>query len=362
MQSRTFGHTGVEVSPIALGCWIFGVDWWGHRDQSDCDRLCGFALDRGITFFDNGDAYGNGRAETLFANWLKTLPNSQRDKVVIGGKFGYDFYSDPGTPGSHKERTQDFSPAFLRKALENSLERLGVDHIDIYTAHNIKLTQFNDDLFAELDKIQQEGKVRAWGVSLGPAIGWREEGFAAMGHHGAQVVQTVFNYLEQHPGRELCEMAQSSRAGIMARVHDNSGVLKGVIKADTKLDQNDHRKFRDMPWRIYGPQKVDAIRPIFEKHDGGGMTVHQFACKWLLQSSPAMTTITATLLNEAEVDEAVEATEKPDLTPAEMRQLHDLYERDFDLSEESHACDMKSSITDEGTTRSQYAPPPTLIA
>jgi aryl-alcohol dehydrogenase-like predicted oxidoreductase len=359
MTPRSFGNTGVEVSPIALGCWIFGVDWWGHRTQEDCDRLCAHALDQGITFFDNGDAYGNGRAETLFGNWLKTLPASKRDAVVIGGKFGYDFYSDPGEKGSHRERKQDFSPAFLRKALEQSLDRLGVDCIDVYTAHNIKMPGFNDELFTELDKIQQEGKVRAWGVSLGPAIGWREEGFKAMGDHGAQVVQTVYNYLEQHPGRELCEMAEATGAGVMARVQDNSGVLKGVIKADTKLDQNDHRKFRDMPWRVYGPQKVEKIRPIFENH---GMTVHQFACKWLLQSSPALTTITATLLNEAEVDEVVAATGKPDLTSAEMRELHELYERDFDLPAESHACDLKSSVGQDGKTRSDYVAPPTLVA
>jgi len=359
MQPRTFGDTGVQVSPISLGCWIFGVDWWGHREQSDCDRLCSFALDRGVTFFDNGDAYGNGRAETLFGNWLKTLDPARRDKVVIGGKFGYDFYTDAGTPGSHKERKQDFSPGHLRKALEESLKRMGVDHIDVYTAHNIKLPQFNDALFAELDKVQQEGKVRAWGVSLGPAIGWREEGFEAMEKHGAQAVQTVYNYLEQHPGRELCEMATAKRAGVMARVQDNSGVLKGVIQKDTKLDQNDHRKFRDMAWRVYGPEKVEKIRPIFEKH---GMTPHQFACKWLLQASPAMTAITATLLDEAEGEEVCRGVEKPDFSADEMAELHDLYERDFDLPAESHACQLKSSVTDDGTTRSEYVAPPVLVA
>ena len=66
MERRKFGNTNLEVSAISLGCWIFGVDWWGHRTQEDCDRMCSFALDRGVTFFDNGDAYGNGRAEELF--------------------------------------------------------------------------------------------------------------------------------------------------------------------------------------------------------------------------------------------------------------------------------------------------------
>src|SRR5215208_4386910 len=119
MLRRKFGNTSLEVSAISLGCWIFGVDWWGHRTQDDCDRMCAFALDQGVTFFDNGDAYGNGRAEELFGNWLKRN-RSIRSRVEIGSKFGYDWYSDPGEEGSHRERKQDFSPAFLRKALENS--------------------------------------------------------------------------------------------------------------------------------------------------------------------------------------------------------------------------------------------------
>ena len=361
MQARSFGRTGVSVSPISLGCWIFGVDWWGHHTQEDCNRLCGHAFDRGVTFFDNGDAYGNGRAETLFGNWFKTLSSEERDSIQIGGKFGYDFYNDPGTPGSHKERAQDFSPAHLRKALEESLKRLGVEEIDVYLAHNIKMPDVTDELFEELNRVTDEGKIRAFGVSLGPAIGWREEGFKAMMEYGAPCVQTVFNYLEQHPGRELAEMADANGAGIMARVQDNSGVLKDVIKKDTQLSQSDHRKFRDMPWRVYGPQKVDKIRHIIEAND---MTTHQFACKWLLQTSPAVTTITATLLSEQEIDEVVTAAEMPDLTGEEMLELHDLYERDFDLPAESHACDLKSSVSDreDGKTRSEYVAPPTLIA
>src|SRR5690606_2935964 len=251
--------TKLEVSAIGLGCWVFGVDWWGHRTQEDCNHMCSFAYDQGITFFDNGDAYGNGRAEELFGNWLKQSGKS-RDQIEIGGKFGYDFFRSPGVPGSHRERKQDFSAKFMRKALEESLRRLQTDYIDLYMAHNIKMPQFNDELFAELEKVKDEGKIKVWGVSLGPAIGWREEGFDAIGNRGAKAVQTVYNLFEQHPGRELCEMAQAYKAGVVARVQDNSGVLKDVISADMKMDQNDHRKFRDRNWKVFGPQKVDKIR------------------------------------------------------------------------------------------------------
>jgi aryl-alcohol dehydrogenase-like predicted oxidoreductase len=357
MEYRNFGNTDVRVSAISLGCWIFGVDWWGHRTQDDCDRLCSFSLDRGITYFDNGDAYGNGRAEELFGNWMRSA-HVDRAKVQVGGKVGYDFYCDPGVPGSHSERKQDFSPAFVRKALEQSLRRLGTDYLDLYMAHNIKLPQFRDDLWAELDKLVAEGKIRTWGVSLGPAIGWREEGFKAMIDHGAKACQTVFNLFEQHPGREFCETAVACKAGVLARVHDNSSVLKDQIRANTQLDKNDHRKFRDQNWKIYGAQKVDLIRAMASKY---GMNVHEFACKWLLQQ-PGLTSITGTLLNEQEVQEAINAVDKPAISKADLRALDESYANDWDLGPDAHPCNLKSSTDPSGQVRSRYVPSPVMVA
>ena len=357
MQRRKFGDTNLEVSAVSLGCWIFGVDWWGHYSQEDCNRLCSFSLDQGITFFDNGDAYGNGRAETLFSQWIKDA-KIDRNKIEIGSKFGYDFYNDPGEAGSHKERKQDFSPQFMRFALEQSLKRLNTDHIDLYMAHNIKLPQFRDDVFAELEKVKDEGKIKAWGVSLGPAIGWREEGFKAMIEHNAKAVQTVYNMFEQNPGREFCEVARSQHAGVLARVHDNSSILKDVVKLDTNIDNNDHRKFRDQSWKIYGLKKLELVRHYASDH---GMNVHQLACKWLLQD-PALTSITGTLLNEKEIQEAAEATEKPNLSKDELHQITADYARDWNLGPDAHPCDLKSSTHPSGKVRSTYVPGPVLIA
>ena len=71
MERRRFGNSQLEVSTISLGCWIFGVDWWGHYTDERGVEICQFAYDNGVTFFDNGDAYGNGRAETILGKWLK---------------------------------------------------------------------------------------------------------------------------------------------------------------------------------------------------------------------------------------------------------------------------------------------------
>ena len=355
MERRKFGNTDLEVSAIALGCWPFGVDWWGHYTDEQAVNLCKFAYDQGITFFDNGDAYGNGRAENVFAKFLKTVP---RDRIEIGSKFGYDFYNDPGVPGGHNERKQDFSPRFMRLALEQSLKRLGVDVIDLYMAHNIKLPQFRDDIFAELEKVRDEGKIKVWGVSLGPAIGWREEGVKAMLDHNAKAVQTVFNLFEQNPGREFCETARATKAGVLARVHDNSSILKDVVKVDTTISETDHRKFRDQAWKVYGLKKLELVRHYASDH---GMTVHQLACKWLLQQG-GMTSITGTFLNEHEIKEAAESTDKPNLSMQELRQIAEDYARDWDLGSDAHPCDLKSSADSTGRVRSGYVPPPVLIA
>jgi aryl-alcohol dehydrogenase-like predicted oxidoreductase len=357
MQRRPFGDTGLEVSAISLGCWIFGVDWWGHRTQEDCDRLCSFSKDLGVTFFDNGDAYGNGRAEELFGNWMQAA-KVDRASVEIGSKFGYDFYSDPGEAGSHRERKQDFSPQFMRGSLEKSLKRLKTDYIDLYMAHNIKLPQFRDDLWAELEKVKDEGKIKVWGVSLGPAIGWREEGFKAMLDCGAKAVQTVFNLFEQNPGREFCETAVATRGGVTARVHDNSSILKDVVKIDTEIGENDHRKFRDQHWKVQGLKKLELVRHYATDH---GMNVHQLACKWLLQQ-PGLAAITGTLLDEKEVKEACEACDKPNLSRAELTQIAVDYANDFGLGNDAHPCDLKSSTDVSGRVRSGYVPPPVLIA
>jgi aryl-alcohol dehydrogenase-like predicted oxidoreductase len=195
-------------------------------------------------------------------------------------------------------------------------------------------------------------------VSLGPAIGWRDEGITAITEHGAKAVQTVFNLFEHNPGREFCEAAQAYKAGVLARVHDNSSILKDKVRLDTQIGENDHRKFRDQAWKIYGLKKLELVRHYASDH---GMSVHQLACKWLLQQT-ALTSITGTLLDEAEIAEAAEATGKPNLSAAELRQIVEDYANDWGLGAEAHPCDLKSSIDPSGKVRSGYVPAPVLIA
>src|SRR5213079_2422118 len=165
---------------------------------------------------------------------------------------------------------------------------------------------------------------------------------------GAKAVQTVFNMFEQNPGREFCETAVATRGGVTARVHDNSSILKDVVKIDTEIGENDHRKFRDQHWKVQGLKKLELVRHYATDH---GMNVHQLACKWLLQQ-PGLTSITGTFLNEKEIAEACEATAKPDLSQEELTQIARDYSVDWKLGPEAHPCDLKSSVAPSGTVRS----------
>ena len=327
MRRRRVGDTPVEVSGIGFGCWIAGDGLGGSHENAL--RLMRSAFERGITFFDC-DGSGDGREEELLSRFLKGL---RRDQVQIGARFGSASEAQPAQPPGRSGR--DLSPEAMRAELERLLRRLGSDHIDIYLVRDIKLPEFRDDLFGEFEKARAEGKIGTWGVSLGPGIGWREEGIRAMMDHGAKAVQTVYSLLEQDPGREFCDVGRAYRAGIIARNHDCGGILR-------KSDQ----------------VRFAGVRKYADAH---GMTARQLAYRWLLMD-PAVASIAATLANEEEIIEAVEAVDRPALAPQEMRRIAEDYAEDWGLGPEAHPRDLASSTSPTGKVRSGYVPPPVMLA
>jgi aryl-alcohol dehydrogenase-like predicted oxidoreductase len=233
---------------------------------------------------------------------------------------------------------------------------MGTDHVDLYQAHNLKLPEMGEGFLRVMEKVVKSGKARHWGVALGPAIGWREEGVIALtewADRGCVTVQTVFNMLEQHPGREFAELAaEVGKAGIIARVPHSSGILQDMYSPDEKFD--DHRKFRDRNWLVYGLKKVKMLRGIQKSHGGaGGGTMGQVAIKWLL-TWPAVTSVQPNIMDERELREFAAACDGDLLSVEEMREVQALAESDFGLGEEAHACDLKSSVDASGRVRSGY--------
>lgn len=326
MQRRKFGNTDLETSIVAFGTWALGSDWWGETD--DPDRLVARALELGITFFDTGDVYGKGANEEILARGLAKSGVS-RNGYELSGKFGYVIDADR-QGHSESERPQDFSPEHVRRALEATLKRLNTDYLDLYQLHNPRMEAIErDDLFAELETLKVEGKIRHYGIALGPAIGWRDEGLKAICERGITALQTVYNMLEQSPGDEFLAAAQEKQSiGIMARVPTASGLLEDRLTADTEFGPNDHRRHRPKIWLEEGLQKAEHYR--FLTRDGE-RTLAQAALKFIL-AQPYMTNVIPTVTSVAELEEWAGTAEVPDLTQEELERVAEIYEADFALA------------------------------
>ncbi|HEX8051748.1 MAG TPA: aldo/keto reductase [Thermoleophilaceae bacterium] len=322
MRQRNFGTTDLTASEIAFGTWALGSTWWGETD--DADRLIGRALELGVTFFDTGNVYGQGKNEEMVG---RALAGADRDSIQISTKFGYVL--DSGRQEhSEGERPHDWSPAHVRESLEGSLRRLGTDYVDLYQLHNPRMDAIeNDELFAVLDALRDEGKIRHYGIALGPAIGWRDEGVLALERRGIAALQTVYNLLEQDPGADFLAAAERSGAGIMARVPTSSGLLEDKYTLDTEFGPGDHRRHRPRQWLVDGLQKIDRLRFLVIE---GERSMTQAALKFIL-ARPQMACVIPTIGTLAELEEFAAAADAPDLTDDELARVQELYVRNFDV-------------------------------
>ncbi|TCJ20788.1 aldo/keto reductase [Rubrobacter taiwanensis] len=325
MRYRDLGSTGIKVSEVGFGVWTVSTGWWGEVDDRRAVRLMRRAHELGINYFDTADTYGAGRGETLVADAFR----GRRDEVVISTKVGYNFYDHPERRGQ-QERPQDWSEKFIRFALEQSLRRLETDYIDFLQLHNAKMDAIEDDrLFELLEEFKREGKIRSYGVALGPAIGWLEEGVRAMRERKVDGVQMIYNLLEQDPGRELIRVAGETGAGLVVRVPHSSGMLEGRYDENTTFARNDHRRHRPREWLLTGLKKVEKLQFLTEER-----TLGQAALKFVL-ASPEISSTLPNIYGEEQLEEFAAAPETPDLTAEELNRIAGLYESNFGLGEQT---------------------------
>lgn len=328
MKYRNLGATDIRVSEVGFGVWTVSTGWWGEVVDENSIRLLRRAYERGINYFDTADTYGSGKGETLLADAGLTSPG-MREEVVISTKIGYDFYSNTARRGQ-QERPQDWSEDFIRYAFGESLKRLGTDYIDFLQLHNTKMDAVeNDRLFELMEEFKEEGRIRAYGVALGPKIGWREEGVRVMQERGVSGVQMIHNLLEQDPGRDLIEAASETGTGLVVRVPHSSGMLEGNYDESTTFGENDHRRHRPKEWLIDGLKKVEQLGFLTEASPGE-RTIGQAALKFVL-AAPEVTSTLPNIYSEEQIEEFAATSEVPDLTPEELRRVAELYERNFGL-------------------------------
>jgi aryl-alcohol dehydrogenase-like predicted oxidoreductase len=327
MKYRTLAHTEIRLSVVGFGLWTVSTGWWGIDDEQHGGRLLREAYDAGVTFFDTADTYGEGKGETMLADALGDV----RDRIVIATKFGYDFYNHTNEREGHKELPQDFSPKHVRFAVEQSLQRLGTDYIDIYQVHNPRMWAVrSDELFATLEELKAEGKIRCYGAALGPANGWEPEGLALVRDREIATLQVIYNMLEQDPGRSLIAAAEERGVGVLVRVPHSSGLLEGKYTAETTFPPKDHRSHRPREWLIDGLRKLEQLSFLTE---GTGRSIGQAAIQFVL-SSPAVGSVLPNIYDAEQLSEFVAAAESPPLTVDELTRIANLYETNFGLAAE----------------------------
>lgn len=326
LETRKLGATDIDVSVVGFGMWTTSTGWWGEYSDAEATSLLHEAKALGVTFFDAADSYGEGRSEEQLGSAFGNDPD-----VVIATKVGYDFYNHGKERRGQREIPQDFSPAYMRRACDESLRRLRRDRIDFYQLHNPKMdTITRDETFACLDELVREGKVRAYGVALGPAIGWEEEGVRAARQRDIAGMQIIYNMLEQDPGRAQIAACRDEGVGVIARVPHSSGMLEGKYTAETTFAENDHRRHRPRSWLLNGIKKVERLRFLTDARPGA--TLGQVALRWILEE-PAIASTLPNIYDREQLREFAAAAEIAPLTAGELAEIQRLYDTHFGLEE-----------------------------
>ncbi|WFE61154.1 aldo/keto reductase [Micromonospora sp. WMMD712] len=281
VTTRTLGRSGIEVSALGMGCWAIGGPWaegvqplgWGAVDDAESIRAVRRALEVGVTLFDTADTYGAGHGEQVLGRALA----GRRDEAVIATKWGYTF--DPAT---RQATGQDASPAYLRRAVADSLRRLGTDHIDLYQLHLGDLpVPRAQALFAACDDLVAEGLIRAYGWSTD-----RVDRADALGQ-GARLgtaVQHDLSVLRDTP--DMLAVCDKYDLASINRGPLGMGLLTGKYAAGATLPRDDVRGATAtwLEWFRSGrpaPEWLRRVGAVRSALTADGRTLAQGALGWL---------------------------------------------------------------------------------
>ncbi|MFS0726573.1 aldo/keto reductase [Paenibacillus sp. 1P07SE] len=315
MNYRQLGRTGLQVSEVSFGTWAIGGSW-GATDDQESLRALETAIDEGVNFFDTADVYGDGHSERLLAQATK----GKEDRVHIATKFCRR--GDIHDPATYAEEQ-------VRAYCEDSLRNLQREAIDLYQVHCPPQAVLEDGrVFEVLDKLQSEGKIRAYGVSVESA----EEGLICLRYPGVQALQVIFNLLRQKPLAELFPKAHAHGVGILVRLPLASGLLTGKFTKESRFEPDDHRSFNrngesfnvgetfaGLPFEK-GVELADELRWIAE----GRGTMARAAQRWILDS-PEISCIIPGFKNKAQLQENLLTLDTPGFSTEEQERLQRFY-------------------------------------
>jgi aryl-alcohol dehydrogenase-like predicted oxidoreductase len=278
MQYRTLGRTGVQVSSLVLGAMNFGAI--GHTTQDDVTAIIDAALDGGINLIDTADMYSNGESEELVGKAIA----GRRDDIVLATKAAM--------PMGDERNHRGASRRWLVSELDNSLRRLGVDHVDLYQIHRWDPATGDEETLSALTDLQRAGKIRSFGSSTFPAYRIVQAQWAAREHHLSRYAteQPSYSILQRGIETHVLPVTQEYGLGVLVWSPLASGWLSGAVRAGQEITT--HRaKLRPQRYDLSVPSnqaRLDAVERLAKVADQAGLTMIQLALGFVT-AHPAVT-------------------------------------------------------------------------
>jgi aryl-alcohol dehydrogenase-like predicted oxidoreductase len=278
MQYRTLGRTGVQVSTLVLGAMNFGS--LGRTTQEDVTAMVDAALAGGINLIDTADMYGQGESEELLGKAIA----GRRDDIVLATKAAMPMGDDRNHRGGSRR--------WLVTALDDSLRRLGVDHVDLYQVHRWDPATSDEETLSALTDLRRAGKIRYFGSSTFPAYRIVQAEWAAKEHHLGRYVteQPSYSILQRGIEAHVLPATQEYGLGVLAWSPLASGWLSGAIRAGQEITTS---RATLMPQRFdtavpANRARLDAVEKLAAVAAGAGLTMIQLALGFVT-AHPAVT-------------------------------------------------------------------------
>lgn len=267
MKTRKLGNQGLEVSELGLGCMGMS-EFYGSGDEQEAIATIHHALDLGVNFLDTADMYGPFTNEKLVGRAIK----DRRDQVIIATKFGNVRSAEGGWLGINGK------PEYVRKSCDESLQRLGVDVIDLYYQHRVDLTVPIEETVGAMAELVQQGKVRYLGLSeAAPATIRRAQAI-----HPISALQTEYSLWSRDPEDDILPTLQELGIGFVPYSPLGRGFLTGAIASPDDFAPDD---FRRRSPRFQGEnfaKNLELVEQVKAIATEKGITAGQLALAWLL--------------------------------------------------------------------------------